>query len=242
VGRAVRAHAAIRAEADGAGRTRLTLVRSQAPLVLRPTADAVYLAAAAGGPLGGDDLRLDVEVGPQATLTLRTVGATIALPGRDGESSMAMHLTVAEGGRLAVLPEPTVVAARARHRCGVRAEIADGATLYLREEVVLGRHGETGGTYRGRTDVDVASAPLLRHELVLDGDQLGRASVAGARATGSVLIVDPMWTPSVGDPSVMRLAGSGTLITALADDALTLRRQLDAHGCWLLTETTSPVR
>jgi len=244
VGRAVKARAALRAEADAAGRTRLTLVKSQVPLVLRPAADAVYLAAAAGGPLGGDDLELTVEVGAGATLMLRTVGATIALPG-PSESSMTLLLNVAGGGRLVVLPEPTVVAARARHRTSVEAQVEAGGVLHVREEVVLGRHGETGGAYRGRLRVDVAGAPLLRHELVLDGADLSRASVTGARACGSLLVVDPQWTGQAHadqNVAVLQLAGPGTLVTALADDALTLRRRLDAHGCWLLTETTSPVR
>jgi urease accessory protein len=77
----VHACAALTAEADAGGRTRLTLLRSQAPLVLRPAADAVYLAAGAAGPLGGDELDLTVSVGPDACLTMRTVAATVALPG-----------------------------------------------------------------------------------------------------------------------------------------------------------------
>lgn len=227
----MRARAALRAESDGNGGTRLTRVTSQAPLVLRPTADGVYLAAAAGGPLGGDDLELTVDVGPHATLTLRTVGATVALPG-PGESTFTLRLRVA--GRLAVLPEPTVVAARARHRTLVEAEVADGGVLHVREEVILGRHGETGGAYRGRLRVDIDGAPLLRSEVVLDGADTARASVTGARACGSLLVVDPAWTPAAHATetvAVLPLAGPGTLVTALAADARTLRASLTGAGC-----------
>jgi urease accessory protein len=235
----VRAHAALTAEADPAGRTRLTVLRSQAPLVLRPAADAVYLAAGAAGPIGGDRLSLTIAVGAGACLTLRTVAATVALPGR-GESVLRLSLSVGPGGRLAVLPEPTVVAAGARHRVRTVAEVAAGGALTLREEVILGRHGEAGGAYRGLSWVNVDDAPLLRHELVLDGADpatVGPASAIGARACGALLTVDPAWTPgrrpegwAGTGAAALPLAGPGLLVTAVADDARTLRARLTHPG------------
>jgi urease accessory protein len=180
---------------------------------------------------------LTVEVGAGARLVLRTVGATVALPGT-GESFMTLRLRVAAGGHLAVLPEPTVVASGARHRARVEADVEDGATLIVREEVVLGRHGEVGGAYRGLQRVDVGGVPLLRHELVLDGadpDTTARASVTGARACGSVLVVGqrPAADACRADPSLaaLALAGPGTLLTAVADDARVLRQRLDSAQC-----------
>jgi len=231
------------------------VLRSQAPLVLRPAAGAVYLAAGAGGPVGGDDLELTVEVGPGAALTLRTVGATVALPGapvpqagaeRPGsggaatagsESRLVQRFSVAEGGRLTVLPEPTVIADRARHRVRIEVDVAPGGALLLRDEVVLGRYGEAGGSYRGLLRVDVGGAPLLRHELVLDGGELSPA--IGARANGSLLVVDPdqEFRPAGGaDWAVLPLAGPGALVTALAEDARTLRAWLDGSGLSQLAE------
>ena len=40
----------------------------------------VHLVGGAAGPLGGDDLRLDIEVGPDAVLCVLTVAASVALP------------------------------------------------------------------------------------------------------------------------------------------------------------------
>jgi len=217
----MKARAALRAEADAAGRTRITVLRSATPLVLRPAADAVYLAAGAGGPVGGDDLELTVDVGPGAELTVRTVGATIALPG-PGESVLTLRLTVAAGGRLSVVPEPTIVAARARHRSRIEATVEAGGVLRVSEDVVLGRHGEVCGAYRGRLRADLAGAPLLRHELVLDGADpvtTGRAAVTGARVCGSLLVVDPEWTPpslAGPDAAALPLAGGGWLLTRLS--------------------------
>jgi urease accessory protein len=237
----VRARAAVAAAADRAGRTRLTTLHSQAPLTLRPTAAAVYLAAGAAGPLGGDDLELSIVVGPGAELVLRTVAAAVVLPGAGGcPSRLTLRLSVAAGGRLTVLPEPTVVASNAVHQATTLAEVETGGTLLIREEVLLGRHGEPGGRYRGLLRADVGGVPLLRHQLDLDGALAGdRApeTTMGARATGTLLHIDPQWTDPDRRPAgsadaqvaAMPLAGPGLLVTALCDDALALRGLLDRH-------------
>jgi urease accessory protein len=183
----IRATASITAEADG----RLPGLRSQAPLVLRPTADAVYLVGAAGGPVGGDllDLRIEVRVG--AALRLRTVAASVALPGPDAtESVLTVTATVAEGGVLEYLPEPMVVADGARHVTDIQVDLAPGAALVLRDEIILGRHGERGGACRTRLRVDYDGRPLLRHDVAVDGTDkvsTGPAVLAGHRAYGTVL-------------------------------------------------------
>jgi urease accessory protein len=225
----VRASAAVVADAGPDGRTRLPVLRSVAPLVLRPTAAGLYLAAGAAGPLGGDDLELSIAVGPHAALTLRTVGATVALPG-PGESRLTLRISVAAGGRLAVLPEPTVVANGARHVARTYAEVEDGGELTVREEVVLGRYGEGGGSWSGLLHADVAGRPLLRHRLDLAGTPRP-GSLLGARAVGTVLHVGPRWSdvPAGADPdrAVLPLAGPGVLHTAMAGEAATLRALLD---------------
>lgn len=235
----MRARAALVAAADRTGRTRLTTLRSQPPLILRPTAGAVYLAAGAAGPLGGDDLELSIVVGPGAVLVLRAVAATVALPGA-GPSRFTLRLSVAAGARLAVLPEPTVLATGARHEASTLAEVATGGTLLIREEVLLGRHGEPGGHYRGLLRVDAGGRPLLRHQLELDGAPAGRrapAAALAARATGTLLQVAPQWTDPDRRPAgsastevaALPLAGPGLLVTALGADALRVRQLLDGH-------------
>ena len=155
----------------------------------------MYLVGGAAGPLGGDVLELQIEVREGATLRLRTAAAAVALPGHDGrESMLSVTLTVAAGARLEYLPEPTVAAAGARHRTEIRADLAAGAALVLRDEVVLGRYGERGGSCRTRLRVDLAGAPLLRHDLDVSGTDevsLGPAVLAGCRTAGSLLWVVP---------------------------------------------------
>jgi urease accessory protein len=235
----MKASAALVAELSEAGGMRLPVQRSQAPLILRRTPDAVYLVGGAAGPLGGDVLQLRIDVRAGATLRLRAVAASVALPGRDGrESVLEVTVTVAAGARLEYLPEPTVAAAGARHRTEMRVRLAAGAALTLRDEVILGRHGERGGSCRTRLHVDLAGRPLLRHELNVSGTDetsLGPAVLAGHRAAGSLLRVEPSWAGSPAaerpagygpDVAVMPLAGPAVLVTALAGDALTLRKRL----------------
>lgn len=238
----VAATASIEAVAGPGGVTRLPLLASQVPLVLRRTPEAVYLVGGAAGPIGGDSLALHITVGAGAFLRVRTAAASIVLPGPDGlESVLRVSATVADGGRLEYLPEPVVVTAGARHATLVSVTLSAGASLVLRDEVLLGRYGERGGTVRTVSQVSHAGRPLLRHSLELSGSDpasLGPAVLAGHRAVGTLLRVNGPETaeipvagvPVSGTPevAVMPLAGPGVLITALAHDAVSLRRRLTA--------------
>jgi urease accessory protein len=236
------ASAAVEAVAGPDGGTRLPVLASQVPLVLRRTPSAVYLVGGAAGPIGGDELGLRITVGARAFLRLRTAAASIALPGLDGrESVLRVSVSIAEGGRLEYLPEPVVVTAGARHATQVSATLAEGASLVLRDELLLGRHGEAGGSARTVLRVDYAGRPLIRQSLSVSGTDpasLGPAVLSCHQAVGSLLLVneaaDPNTDGAEGDTpgratperAVMRLAGPGILVTALAGDAVTLRQRL----------------
>ena len=260
----IHAAASIVAVAGADGVTRLPVLSSQVPLVLRRTPDAVYVVGGAAGPIGGDELALRISVSAGAFLRVRTAAASIALPGPDGlESVLRVTVDVGAGARLEYLPEPVVVSAGARHATIIRVTLAEGASLLLRDEVLLGRHGEAGGASRTELRVSYAGRPLLRQSLEVSGTDtadLGPAVLAGHRGVGTLLHVDPALdgravdagypptfvadpttvaavdagTPgavgaaSAGQPTVaiMPLAGPAVLVTALANDAVTLRRRL----------------
>ena len=241
----MRARARVVAESDGRGGTRLVTLRSEAPLVLRSTPDVLYLVGGAGGPLGGDDLTLEIVVGSGARLTVGTVAASIALPGV-GPSRVRVQATVAAGGELRWLPEPVVAAHRCRHHMEATVVLQADARLAWREELILGRHAEPPGSVSSSASVDLDGAPLLRNELAVGPEHpaaAGPAVTAGARAVGSVLLVGAPWAASPGStvlgPTavVLPLAGPGMQITALAADASGLRRQLD-HGMELTRSHT----
>lgn len=232
-------------EADGGGGSRLACLRSEGPIVLRPTAGSlVHMVGGAGGPLGGDDLRIEVVVGAGAVLTLRTVAASVVQPGPSPLPSVVeVDASVGEGGVLHWLPEPTVAATGCRHQSRARVVLADGARLVWREELVGGRHGERGGSVSSRLTVDRAGRPLLRHRIDVGPEHPSWSSPAvgaGARCVGSVLVVDPAWldaptrpvvladTDADGTAAMLPLAGPAVHVVALAPDARTLRRLLDA--------------
>lgn len=244
------ASAAVTAVDDGRGGTRLAEMRSAAPLVLRPTPGGLYLVGGAAGPIGGDQLRLRIDIGPGANLTIRTATASVALPGRSGRSSdLEVHATVAAGGSLRWLPEPAVAAGRCHHRLRSRISVGADASLVWRDELVLGRHGEDPGDYMSRISVDVESRVVLRQELAVGGAHpgwQGPAITGGYRAVGSVVLVDPRLDPrgppppsagsvpsgtsgisGTGRVGVLTLPGPAVQVVALAEDALVLRELLD---------------
>lgn len=245
-----RAYAAVRAECDAAGRTRLTRLRSDGPLAVRPVTGAdptatVYLVGAAAGPLGGDDLELDLEVGPGARLAIRSVATTLTLPG-DGASRFTVRARVGAGGHLDFAPEPTVAAAGCHHRAAAAITLAEGATLRWFEELVLGRHREEPGRHSSRIDVTRDGAPLLRHELRLDDPaRYSTGPVLGtARAAGSVVLVGPGLRSNATTEeglAVLPLSRSGVLVSAIAPDAIRLRHRL-THGECLARPTPIPQR
>ncbi len=230
----MKARARIAVAAVG-GRTRPVCLRSEPPLVVRSTPDAVYLVGGAAGPLGGDDLALDIEVGPGAELEVRTAAASIALPGvYKTRSRLVIDAHVSDGGYLRWLPEPSVASAGCNHFVEVRLALDGAVRVLWRDELIGGRHGEQPGRWRTRLSVDRDGSPVLRHGIHIGEYAPGWAGPAvadGARAIGSLLIVDEeayrFLQPSQERVATLSLAGGGVLVSALALDATGLRNVMD---------------
>lgn len=220
------------------GITRLTRLRSEAPVLLKPTPQGLYLIGGAAGPLGGDDARLRVEVGPGARLDVHSTAATLALPGRSGgPSRLRIEAAVAEGAELRWLTEPTILAKGCNHRIRTRLDTDETALVIWREELILGRHGERPGSASSRMDCCVGGKPVYRNEQIV-GDESpgwdGPAVFGDAKAAGNLLVVDPEMatkpiTPAIlGDTAaIMPLAGPAGLATALAGNSIMLRDYLN---------------
>lgn len=227
------ARAAVASRADDAGRTRVTVLRSDGPLALRETPFGVYLVGTAAGPLGGDDLALDIDVGPGSRLVIRSAAGMLLLPGpHGGASALRITARVGLGGRLDFAPQPAVAAAGCDHRTDARVDLATGATLRWREEIVLGRHGEPSGRCASRLDVALTGTAAYRGELAVGGPQTDHSSAVldGAGAAGSVLLIDaarPRPPAAVREGlAVLPLAAPGAAVTATAPDAAILARRL----------------
>ncbi|MDX6254826.1 MAG: urease accessory protein [Frankiales bacterium] len=211
------------------------VLRSDLPIVLRPADDAIHLAQGAAGPLGGDDLELSIEVPAGLSLRLRAVASTLVLPSAAGGTArIVVRAVVGAGASLELLLEPVVVADGASVELITEIDLAAAASLLWREEVVLGRYGESGGEATTRIDVTRGGLPLLRTGSQLrGGDSVthGPAVLGTGRAAGSLLSVgygDRACQPGP-DMAAMSLAGGGILFTAVAASAIVLRRALDAQ-------------
>lgn len=152
----------------------------------------VVLVAAAALLLAGDDLRLVVEVGAGARLDLSDVAATVAYDGRGEQAAWRADLHVAPGGELTWHGEPFVVASGADVDRVLHADVAAGGRLRLRDTLVLGRHGETGGRVRARTRISYAGAPVLAEDLDLrEGLTQLPGVLRGLRVVDQVVEVGP---------------------------------------------------
>lgn len=208
-----------------AGRSRCTTLRSDPPLTLRVADDGLYLVGTTAGPVGGDRLALAMEVCPGATLHLRSAAATVVLPGPDGAgSTTTLTATVAAGAALRWSPQPMVLVDGCDHRTDARLQLAPGASLMWREEIVLGRHREPTGSLLQRLRIDRDGLPLVRSDLAV-GPRWpawdGPARLAACGAVGSLVLVG---APARGaEPFVAveapRLDGTRAAVLRLGEDA-----------------------
>ena len=201
---------------------------SAAPVVLRRTGRRrVHVVAVGGGPLGGDRLRLRIELGPGERLAVHSAAATVVQPGRDAGTvaSFDVEAVLAEGSALDWRPEPTVVCDGAVWEPSVRLDLAAGARARVVEQLVLGRSGQAGGRCASTTRATVGAVPVLATTTLIDGADAaltGIGGTGGARSVGSVLVVgepaaDPEGARDDGDVVWARTAldGPGTLLTAV---------------------------
>ena len=223
------------------GGTRLSTVYGEPPLLWRRTGpDTVHLVGGAAGPLGGDALTIVVEVRAGARLCVRTVAASLAQPSHPkSRSHLRIHATVGAGAVLHWLPEPIVAVAGCDHLATSTVDLAETAVLWWREEVVGGRHGEPAGDLRVATTVRRGGRTLLRHDLAIGprADGWDGPAVLGARATGTLLVVDPAGDtlavdpaadrPAGTEPHVLRLAGGPAVLVTATGEPRDVRAVLD---------------
>ncbi|MEW1912854.1 urease accessory protein UreD [Kitasatospora sp. NPDC085895] len=250
---AVDATARITAAPDGRGGTALPVLAGAGPLALRRTRGApgtahVCVIGSMAAPLGGDRLALHAEVRPGAALTVTSAAATVSLPGRGGAPARYdLHLTVGEDAELDWCPEPVIAAAGSHLLLTTVVRLAPGARLRLREEQVLGRlHDHTRGAPPGRITARLTvhlAGPAQADRILLDQQTDlgpgapgwdGPAVLGPHRTVGQLLTVGlpaPTPPPDGTDAALLTLPDPAdgppaTLLTALAPDALALRRLL----------------
>ena len=145
-------------------------------LSVGPSSARIGLVAVTALLLGGDAVEISVRVGAGASLEIVEMAGTVAYNARGEASSWTVRAEVAQGASLRWHGEPFVVSDGANVLRHSSIRLAPGARAALRETVVLGRSGETGGSLTSRTRVDLAGRPLLVEDLDLS-DPAARALV-----------------------------------------------------------------
>lgn len=204
----------------GTGRSRLVLGAGLVtPRVVRHDAARAHVAllATTATLLGGDTLRLVVEVGPGLRLDLHDVAGTVAYHGRGRRCVVDASLRVHDGATLTWAGEPLVVADGSVVTRHLHADVAEGGRLLLRDRVALGRSGQGGGRLDCHTTLTYAGRPALVEHLEV------RAGL-GAGALGSARVVDTLtalgWRPeaAAGHPAY-RLHEPGSVARELLEEA-----------------------
>lgn len=207
------------------GRTRvrrLDASRYLRPRVLGGSADRprVALVAACASLLAGDDLRLEVEVGPGAYLELVEPSGTVAYDARGGRACWTASVQLGEDACLVWDGAPFVVARGADVHRHTGIELAGGASMLLRETLALGRSNERGGALRSTLRAGLDGRPLQIEDLDLTDPALrsspavlGTARILATATLLGVTPEDPL------EPRETRLAGPGALRRELADHA-----------------------
>jgi urease accessory protein len=189
------------------------------PRVLPSVGDTARVALVASRALllAGDAVSVDVIVGAGTDVEIVETSGTVAYDARGGTASWTVRCEVREGGRLTWRGLPFVVAAGADVTRTNTIAVAAGATARMRETLVFGRTGETGGSLFGRTRVTLAGEILLAEDLDLTPTARRRPGIlAGHRCLDTLLVAGERLPfdaiKGVHPHQVMQLAGLGTLV------------------------------
>ncbi len=214
-------------------RDRRSIFRSTAGLLRAqrlhgpPDVCRVALVATTALLLGGDEVDLEVYVGPGARLELSDVAGTVAYHGRGRSAGWSTRIELDNGAGLVYRGQPFVVADGAEARRLLSLDAAPSATALIRETLIFGRAGEVGGSVHDRLLVRRAGRELLIEDQCLDPAKRQRPGVLGPHRVVDTLLAlgcDPGSVP----PGATRfqLLESGSTLTrflgrSLADSGLT---------------------
>ena len=129
---------------QGGGRSRLaTLYQEGAAKIRMPTPEGDWIEAVlintAGGMTGGDRIAWQIDIGAGASATVTTQTCEKVYRSEHGEATLSATLTVGQNGRLAWLPQETIVFDRSAFSRRLDLDIGEGATVLLAETTLFGR-------------------------------------------------------------------------------------------------------
>ncbi|WP_040592101.1 urease accessory protein UreD [Mesorhizobium metallidurans] len=222
---------------DGSAKIRM-------PAVSADPLEAVLINTA-GGLTGGDRLGWKIDVGAGASATITTQACEKVYRAASGRAEVRVRLSVGEQGRIAWLPQETIVFDRSAFARGLDVELAAGAEALLLEATVFGRlamgESATDGSFHDHWRVSQDEVLVHAEDFRIGpgiAAALGRPAVAGgAIAMATLLMVSPraeaLLDParqiigSKGDASAWSVKKSGKLLARLfAADGYQLRKRL----------------
>lgn len=231
-------------ERRGAGHAVGGLRRGErlAPRVLEVRPDAVHacLLPTQAGPLAGDHDRVRIVVGAGATLVVRPVAATLALPGVR-RIRLDLEVEVGRAGRLVLEEAPLILAAGAHIERSAAVRLAAGAVAALRDTLVLGRAGEAGGrlvsTMRITDEQGLVLHDAMRHEPATARRDAHVAFAPGHRVAATLCLLGI----ELPDDAPFALARAGALRRFTARGLAELDAELtQPWQRWMHTITSRP--
>lgn len=233
-----------------AGRSRLARLFEEGAAKIRmpaPETDAfeAVLINTAGGLTGGDRLAWEIDVGRGASAVVTTQACEKIYRAGADRAEVGARLRIGEAGRLAWLPQETIVFDRAAFARTLEADLAAGGSLLMLESTLFGRlaRGErvASGAFRDRWRVRRGGRLVHAEDFALGPDiarTLGRSAVAGGgTAVATILLIADdaerhldaarAIAGADGGASSWPVAGTGKLLARLvAGDGYRLRQRL----------------
>lgn len=159
----------------------------------------VYSATLGGGLVGGDDVRMTIDVANGALALLATQASTKVYRSLR-PASQWISASIADDALLAVVPDPIVCYAEADFSQRQRYELEARGNLVVVDWITSGRHGSgerwAFARYESRIEITRGASRILHDGLVLEeaagniGERMGRFQVCLTAALTGPLVND----------------------------------------------------
>jgi len=170
-----------------------------------PDATTVFVQSPTGGIAQGDRHNIEIDVGPDAVAHVTTQSATKVLSMECNYGASDVTLSVAPGGHLDYVPDPTILHPDARFCQDLTVDLADGATAVVGDVMVPGRlaRGEHFDFERFVSRIDVYDgedrllAADATHLAPEDGDPTAPGVLGDCAVYGTLFVLAPDESESV---------------------------------------------
>jgi urease accessory protein len=186
----------------------------------------IALVAASALLLAGDHVEIHVVIdGPVRVEIIETAG-TVAYAMRGGSARWDVTIQLTGGADLSWHGEPFIVSEGADVSRSMTVELESGCELAIRESLVFGRHGETGGSLRSYQRAHLDGELLLAEDLDLSpAARPGWAILGDARCLDSITTLGRRLPE---DSATLQLQGPGSIARRLVQD----QHQSDLAQSW----------